>query len=198
MPNATAFIAADRYLLLLDAEGQNPRPKAEGMPNATAFTAADRYLLLLDADGQNPRHKADGMPNATAFTAADHYLLLLDAKGQNPLRGLAKLNAIPVYSIGNIVFKRVGRHVLPLARGQRRARNKRRFKVAANCYLRPSIDSREQREVLQVGDLGVPSGEGRPFKNSMAFGIFHQGRTSRRKFSSLTGLKRVGKFLPLN
>ena len=72
------------------------------------------------------------------------------------------------------------------------------YKVAANCYLRPSIDSREQREVLQVGDLGVPSGEGRPFKNSMAFGIFHQGRTSRRKFSSLTGLKRVGKFLPLN
>ena len=25
----------------------------------------------------------------------------------------------------------------PLARGQRRARNKRRFKVAANCYIRP-------------------------------------------------------------
>ena len=65
------------------------------------------------------------------------HFLLLDAEGQNPLRGLAKLNAIPVCSIGNIVFKRVGRHVLPLARGQRRARNKRRFKVAANCYLRP-------------------------------------------------------------
>ena len=82
-------------------------------------------------------HKADGMPNATAFTAADRYLLLLDAEGQNPQRGLAKLNTIPVYSIGNNFFERVGRHVLPLARGQRRGRNKRRFKVAANCYLRP-------------------------------------------------------------
>ncbi len=35
-----------------DAEGQNPRRKADGMTNATAFTAADRYLLLLDAEGQ--------------------------------------------------------------------------------------------------------------------------------------------------
>ncbi len=57
------------------------------------------------------------MPNATAFTAADRYLLLLDAEGQNPPRGLAKLNAMSVYSIGNNVFERVGRHVLPLARG---------------------------------------------------------------------------------
>ena len=65
MPNATAFTAADRYLLLLDAEGQNPRHKADGMSNATAFIAADRYLLLLDAEGQNPRHKAEGMPNAS-------------------------------------------------------------------------------------------------------------------------------------
>ena len=52
MSNATAFIAADRYLFLIDVEGQNPRHKADGMPNATAFTTADRYLLLLDAEGQ--------------------------------------------------------------------------------------------------------------------------------------------------
>ena len=97
-------------------------------PSFEWFQKGFRWLLA---------RKADRMPNATAFIAADHYLLLLNADGQNPLRGLAKLNAIPVYSIGNNVFKRVGCHVLPLARGQRRARNKRRFKVAANCYLRP-------------------------------------------------------------
>ena len=133
--------------------------KADGMPNATTFIAADHYLLLLDADGQNPRRKADGMSNATAFTATDHYLLLLDADGQNPLRGLAKLKAIPVYSIGNNVFKRVGRHVLPLARGQRRARNKRRFKVAANCYFRP--DKPDGRP-FDLNTDGTKTGHQRP------------------------------------
>ena len=39
--------------------------KAEGMPNATAFIATDRYLLPLDAEGQNPRRKADEMPITT-------------------------------------------------------------------------------------------------------------------------------------
>ena len=34
-------------------------------------------------------------------------------------------------------FERVSLHLLPLAQGQRRARNDRRFKVAANCCLRP-------------------------------------------------------------
>ena len=43
----------------------------------------------------------------------------------------------PVYPGGSNVFASVGHHVLPLARGQPRARNNRRFKVAANCCLRP-------------------------------------------------------------
>ena len=42
-----------------------------------------------------------------------------------------------LYSADIANAERVGHHVPPLARGQRRARNKRRFKVAANGCLRP-------------------------------------------------------------
>ena len=43
----------------------------------------------------------------------------------------------PVYPGGSNVFASVGHQLLPLARGQLRARNNQRFKVAANCCLRP-------------------------------------------------------------
>ena len=88
-------------------------------------------------------HKADGMPNATTFIAADHYLLLLDAEGQNPLRGLAKLNAIPVYSIGNNVLKRVGRHVLPLARGPTESSKQTAFQGSRQLLPPPGQAGRE-------------------------------------------------------
>ena len=48
-------------------------------------------------------------------------------------------------------FERVSLHVLPLAQGQRRARNDRRFKVAANCCLRPVKPDGRQFELVTYG-----------------------------------------------
>ena len=56
-----------------------------------------------------------------------------------------------VYPGGSNVFERASLHVLPLAQGQRRARNDRRLKVAANCCLRPvKLDGR-QFELVTYG-----------------------------------------------
>ena len=46
MANATEFISVDRYPVLLEAKGQNPRRKAEGMANATELISMDRYPVL--------------------------------------------------------------------------------------------------------------------------------------------------------
>jgi hypothetical protein len=43
----------------------------------------------------------------------------------------------PVYPGGSNVVVRICRQVLPLAQGQRRARNDRSLQVAANCCLLP-------------------------------------------------------------
>jgi hypothetical protein len=51
-----------------------------------------------------------------------------------------------VYPDGSSVFERVD-HVLPLAQGQRRARSKGHFKVAANCSLRPGKPDGRQFEL---------------------------------------------------